>query len=126
MSEKLLLLPGILSDAEFWRHQTAALAGHCDPVSVDVTRHDSIAGIARHALASAPERFALAGLSLGGYVAFEIMRQAPQRVTRLALLDTHARIDPPEATPRREKMLELATSGRFSEIMPGMLPTLLH
>src|SRR4051794_34929940 len=89
----LLLLPGLLNDAALWQHQVADLADVAAPVVGDVTRHPSIAAMAAALLAEAPESFALAGLSMGGYVAQEILRQAPHRVLRLALLDTNARAD---------------------------------
>ena len=85
----LVLLPGTLLDAELFGHQIAHLADVADITVGDLANDDSIAGMARTVLAAAPQRFALAGLSLGGIVAFEIMRRAPERVTRLALLDTN-------------------------------------
>jgi pimeloyl-ACP methyl ester carboxylesterase len=92
--QSLALLPGALCDAALWRHQIAGLADIADIRVGDLTRDDSVGGMAARALASLPARFALAGLSLGGYVALEIMRRAPERVTRLALLDTSARPEP--------------------------------
>jgi pimeloyl-ACP methyl ester carboxylesterase len=90
----LALLPGALCDAALWRHQIAGLADIADVRVGDLTRDDSIGAMAARALASLPPRFALAAFSLGGYVALEIMRRAPDRVTRLALLDTSARPEP--------------------------------
>ena len=90
---KLVLVPGLLCTKALWAPQMAALADIADISVADHTRHDTMAGIARSILAAAPERFALAGLSMGGYIAYEIMRQAPERVTRLALLDTGSRAD---------------------------------
>lgn len=87
----LLLLPGALCDAALWRHQIAGLSNIADVRVADLTRDDSVGAMAARVLAGAPPRFALAGISLGGYVALEIMRRAPERVTRLALLDTSAR-----------------------------------
>lgn len=87
----LLLLPGALCDAALWRHQIAALSNIADIRVGDLTRDDSVGAMAARVLAGAPPSFALAGISLGGYVALEIMRRAPERVTRLALLDTSAR-----------------------------------
>ena len=92
---KLVLVPGFLCTGALWAPQMAALADIADISVADHTRHDTMVGIAKSILAAAPERFALAGLSMGGYIAYEIVRQAPQRVTRLALLDTGARADPP-------------------------------
>ncbi len=72
------------------------------PVTVaSHTRHDSMAAIAADILANAPPKFALAGLSMGGYIAFEMMRQAPERIIKLALLDTSARPETPAQTERR-------------------------
>ncbi len=122
----LILLPGLLCDAALWAPQRRALADIADTAVGDLTRDDSLPGMARRVLAEAPERFALAGLSLGGYVAQEIMRQAPQRVTRLALLDTSARTDTPEQSSRRRGLLELAHKGEFKGVTPRMLPIYLH
>jgi len=89
--QALVLLPGALCDAALWRHQIAGLADIADIRVGDLTRDASIATMAARVLAGAPPRFALAGISLGGYVALEILRRAPERVLRLALLDTSAR-----------------------------------
>jgi pimeloyl-ACP methyl ester carboxylesterase len=82
--------------------------------------------IARRILAAAPPRFALAGLSTGGYICFEIVRQAPDRVDRLALLDTSAPPDTPEVTERRQAQIALARGGRFAEIPDQQFPLLIH
>ena len=89
--QPLVLLSGALCDAALWRHQIAGLSDIADVRVGDLTRDDSVGAMAARALAGVPPRFALAGISLGGYVALEIMRRAPERVTRLALLDTTAR-----------------------------------
>ncbi|MEC8846449.1 MAG: alpha/beta fold hydrolase, partial [Pseudomonadota bacterium] len=81
--------------------------------------------IAGYVLAAAAPRFALAGLSLGGYVALEIMRQAPARVSRLALLDTSARPDDAEKQRRRRGLIELARKGRFKGVTPRLIPSLI-
>ena len=124
----LVLLPGLLCDAALWAPQVEALSDVCRPWVGDLTRDDTIAGMARRVLSEAPtERFALAGLSMGGYVAMEIMRQAPQRVTRLALLDTRARLDTPKETERRRELIGIARSERgFTPITNRMLPLLVH
>lgn len=122
----LAFLPGLLCDAALWRHQIEALAGLAEARIADFTRQETIAGMARAVLASMPERFALAGLSMGGYVAFEIMRQAPARVLRLALLDTRAGPDSPEDATRRRGLIELAEKGEFKGVTPRLLPLFLH
>ncbi|CCF68252.1 hydrolase [Xanthomonas citri pv. punicae str. LMG 859] len=97
----LLLLPGLLNDAQLWQAQRVALADVADCVVGDITQGDSMRALAMQLLAQMPLRFALAGFSLGGYVAQEILRIAPERVERLALLDTSARADPPERAWRQ-------------------------
>ncbi len=76
-----------------------------------------IGAVAARVLAEAPPRFALAGLSYGGYLAFELMRQAPERIEKLALLDTSARADTPEQTATRHAMIEMAEGGRFPDVV---------
>ena len=81
MKATLLLLPGLLCDRALWAAQIAALSDVCDPWVADLTRDETMEGMARRVLQEAPaQSFALAGLSMGGYVAMEIMRQAPERV----------------------------------------------
>lgn len=123
----LLLLPGLLCDARLWRDQVAALDSGLRCVVADLGQDDSLAAMAARAIAAAAApRFALCGLSMGGYVAFEVMRQAPRRVTHLALLDTSARPDAPEQARRRRELMALAEVGRFRGVTPRLLPQLLH
>ena len=122
----LLFLPGLLCDERLWRDQAAALRDLADSRIADLTRDDSVAEMARRTLAGAPERFALAGLSMGGYVAFEILRQAPQRVTRLALFATSAAPDTPERAAQRRAAMDSLRMGRFLGVSRRMLPQLLH
>ncbi len=126
MTTPLVLVPGLLCDGRLWGHQVAYLSGVVDPVVADVPTGGSVGGMARDVLRWAPETFALAGLSMGGYVALEIMRQAPERVTTLALLDTSARADTPEQTQARRELLRLAEAGRFAEVPRLLLPRILH
>ncbi|MFV3073611.1 alpha/beta fold hydrolase [Niveispirillum fermenti] len=124
--QPLLLLPGLLCDHALWAHQTEQLAdiAHCHVP--DLTMADSVGGLAAAVLAQAPARFALAGLSMGGYVAMEIMRQAPERVARLCLVDTSARADTDEQRQRRQALLTLARMGRFRGMSPRLLATQVH
>ena len=122
----LVLLPGLLCDAALWRGQVAGLVDVADCSVADLTRDDSLVAMARRVLQAAPPQFALAGLSMGGYCAFEVMRQAPQRVTRLALLDTSARADTPEQISRRRGLIELAENGEFKGVTPRLLPLFIH
>jgi pimeloyl-ACP methyl ester carboxylesterase len=127
MRKPLLLIPGLLLTADLWAHASAHLADIADiAVTHEQRDFDSMTAIAQAILARAPARFALAGLSMGGYVALEIMRQAPERVTRLALLDTSARADTPEQSARRRGLIELAQKGRFKGVTPRLLPFLVH
>jgi pimeloyl-ACP methyl ester carboxylesterase len=122
----LLLLPGLLCDAALWQHQITHLEGIAACHVADLTRHDRIDALAKDALAPAPQRFAMAGLSMGGYVAFEIMRQAPDRVLKLCLLDTSARADTAEQIHRRRLLLKMAETGQFKGVTPRLLPMLIH
>ncbi|MBB5694759.1 alpha/beta fold hydrolase [Muricoccus pecuniae] len=122
----LLLLPGLLCDARLWRDQLAGLADVADPVVADLTLDSDVATMAARAIASVEGPFALAGLSMGGYVALEVMRRAPGRVERLALFDTSARQDTPEGSRQRRGLISLTRSGQFRGVTPRLLPRLLH
>ncbi len=122
----VVLIPGLTCTARLYTEQIPAL-WQFGPVTIaDHRRDDSMAGIARRILAAAPPRFALAGLSMGGYIAFEIMRQAAGRVAKLALLDTGARADVPEQTERRRVVIGLAKEGRYAEIPDLAFPIYVH
>jgi pimeloyl-ACP methyl ester carboxylesterase len=122
----VILVAGLNCSARLYGDQIPAL-WRFGPVTVaDHTRDDSIAAIARRILAAAPPRFALAGLSMGGYIAFEIMRQAPQRVAKLALLDTGPGAETPQQTESRRPRIELAKAGRFGEVEEALFPLLVH
>ncbi len=128
MAESLpiVLVPGLNCSPRLYAAQLPEL-WRFGPVTIaDHTRDDTMAAIARRILAAAPPRFALAGLSMGGYIALEIVRQAASRVARLALLDTGARADPPEAAETRKARMALAESGRFDEMSNAMWPLLVH
>jgi len=122
----LVLLPGLLCDQALWQHQIEGLADLADPSVADLTQDASLSAMAARVLAAAPPRIALAGLSMGGYVAQEIMRRAPERVERLALLDTNARADRPDQTARRRDLIALARRGRFKGVTKRLLPYLIH
>lgn len=126
MSQPVVLLPGLLCDGALYAQATRSLADIAHFEIADLTLDDSIKAMAARVLASAPPRFALAGLSMGGYVAQEVMRQAPGRVTRLALLDTTFKPDTPEARERRLALIKLADTGKFKGVTPQLLPMLVH
>jgi pimeloyl-ACP methyl ester carboxylesterase len=122
----VLLVPGLTCSARLWTPQVEAL-WRFGPVTVaDHRRDDSMDAIARRLLSDAPPRFALAGLSMGGYIAFAMLRQAPERVAKLALLDTSARPDTPEQTAVRETQIAMAQSGRFGELPAQSIKRYLH
>jgi len=113
-AESILLLPGMMCDERLWSHQIAAFDV---PVRVaDSSKSDNFADMAAQVLAAAPSKFAMAGLSMGGILAFEIWRQAPERVTHLALLDTNPHPDKPSNRPVRFEQIEAAASGKLEEL----------
>ncbi len=122
----LVLGPGLMNDKRLWEHQFVHLADIADMTMVDTTQDDSLVDMAKRMLKAAPPEFAYAGLSMGGYMAFEMMRLAPERVTKLALLDTSARDDPPERTSIRKEMIGLAEAGDYDAVKRNSLPILLH
>ena len=122
----LVLVPGLLCTKALWAAQVEALGDIAEITVADHTRHDSMAAIARSILAAAPERFALAGLSMGGYIAYEIVRQAPQRVTKLALLDTGSRADAPERAAARRELIATAEREGARRAQQLLMPVLIH
>jgi pimeloyl-ACP methyl ester carboxylesterase len=122
----VVLVPGLNCSARLYADQIPVL-WRFGPVQVaDHTRDDSMDAIATRILAAAPPRFALVGLSMGGYIAQCIIRHAPERVAKLALLDTLARPETPEQTARRKPQIELAQSGRFAEVPALQFPVFVH
>lgn len=121
-----VFVPGLACSPRLYAEQLAAAWRHGPVTVADHTRDDTIASIARRILSTAPPRFALVGLSMGGYVAFEVLRQAPERVSRVLLFDTSARPDAPEQTARRREQIEMAESGRYREVIAQLFPRLVH
>src|SRR4030088_3029156 len=122
----VLLVPGLGGSPRIyapvapgvWRLGPLTVANHI--------RDDNMGAITRRILAEAPPRFALAGHSMGGYIAFEIMRQGPERVAKLALINTQARPDTPEATARRRGQMARAQAGEFRAILDELFPGFVH
>jgi len=125
MKAPLLLLPGLLCDEVLFAHQIKALKGIAECRVADLTQHDNMPMLAQSVLATAPPQFALAGLSMGGYVALEIMRQAPERVMKLCLLDTSARPDSAEQQHKRQLLMSMSRAGQFKGVTPRLLPVLI-
>ena len=121
-----LLIPGLNCDARvyapastvLWQFGSVTIANHLSG--------EGVAAIAADILADAPPRFALGGFSMGGYLALEIMRQAPERVARLALINTQARPDTSDATERRRGLMARAKSGGYRDVLDEMFPGLVH
>ncbi|MEI9803720.1 MAG: alpha/beta fold hydrolase [Pseudolabrys sp.] len=122
----VVLVPGLLCSARLFGPQIEALWPLGQVSVADHRRDAGIEAIARRILDNAPPHFALAGLSMGGYIAFAMMRLAPERVSKLALLDTSARPDTPAQTEMRHTQIALAQSGRFAEIPDLSIPRFLH
>lgn len=122
----LLLLPGLLCDQRLWRDPARDLDDIAAITIPDLTLDDSLRAMAKRVLDAAPERFALAALSMGGYVAFEILRQQPERVTRIALVDTSAALDSPQRVTQRLAGIQSLKHGRFFGVTARMLPQLVH
>ncbi len=101
-----------------WPHGPVTIADH--------RRDDDMADIAERILADAPDRFALAGLSMGGYIALAMTRMAPDRIAKLALLDTSARPDTPEQKAGREKFIAMAEAGKLMDVVETLTPKFLH
>ena len=122
----VILVPGLLCSARLYAPQIAALWPYGQVPVADHRRNDSMSAIATRILANAPPRFALAGLSMGGYIAITMLRLAPDRVAKLALLDTSARPDTAEQSAGREKLIAMAHEGRLDEVVEVLAPRFLH
>ncbi len=122
----VLFIPGLNCTARLFSPQIAALQGQHMCHVADHGVADSLEVIAADILAKVPETFALVGLSMGGYVAYEIIRQAPERVLALALLDTRAAPDTPEDAVRRHQTIGLAKNGQFDRLHGILWPRLVH
>jgi pimeloyl-ACP methyl ester carboxylesterase len=113
----LILLPGQLNDAALWTNQVRDLADLTDPILVpDLTQDETLGAMAERVLAQAPPFFAAAGLSMGGYLLFELLRRAPERIDRVAFINTSARADD-EVQARRRRGLAIAVEiGQFKGV----------
>ena len=122
----IVFIPGLMCTGRIYQNQAEQL-GQTHPVLLaNHWSHDSMAGIARSILDVAPDRFALAGTSMGGYAALEIMRQAPERVTKLILMSTSAKPDAPERSADRRKQVEGARKYGLRAGTKALFPKLVH
>ncbi len=117
MTLPLVLLPGMMCDARLFLPQVEALSARRTTVVADLTGARTMTGLAAAVLADLPPRFALAGLSMGGIVAMEMVRQAPGRVARLALMDTNPRAELPAVRARRDPQIGRVLAGGLARVM---------
>lgn len=123
----LVLIPGMMCDARLFQPQVKSLSGSYTIQLAPITAHDTIAELAAEILENAPPKFALAGLSMGGIVAMEVIAQAPERVERIALLDTNPRAELPAVKAAREPQIQKVLSGKLREVMRDeMKPNYLY
>lgn len=121
----LVLLPGHMCDARQWGPQVAALSA-TRTIHLPAPAGGSMAAMAAEVLAGAPTRFALAGLSMGGILAMEVLRQAPDRVERLALLDTNPLAEAEAAkAARAARMARVAAGDLDAVVVEDMKPLYL-
>lgn len=113
----LVLLPGMMCDARLFGPQIATLSGRIEVMVPTLTAHDTMYGLARDVLATAPPKFALAGLSMGGIVAMEMLAQAPERITHLALMDTNPLAESEEVQDRRLLHMAAVEGGHLARVM---------
>jgi pimeloyl-ACP methyl ester carboxylesterase len=130
-SEALLLIPPILCDARVFEPQIKALSQDGTVQLAYTKGGERIEEIASQTLDNAPQRFALAGMGMGGTIALEIFRRAPERVLRIALLATNVQSDSPDVAAMREPLIIAARAGRLndvveSELMPAHLEPTAH
>lgn len=126
MKLPLVLIPGLLCSAEAWGPQVSALWSERSIHVASTLAADRVEDVASSILEAAPAHFALAGISLGGYLCLEMMRQAPERIERLALLDTSARPDTPEQTANRWALVEQLKGGDFVSLATKALGSIMH
>lgn len=122
----LILIPALACTPRMYEEQVPALWQYGAVMIADHRKQETIEGIARSILEQAPPRFALAGLSMGGYIAFEMMRQAPERVLKLALMSTSARPDTAEQTKTRMDQIAITLAGGYSKLMYTAMPALIY
>lgn len=117
MKEPLLLLPGMMCDARLFLPQIAAFSAQRAVMVAPLSTGESFRDIARAVLSGAPQRFALAGVSMGGIAAMEVIRQAPERVSRLALFDTNPKAESSQRQALREPQIQSVLSGNLQAVM---------
>jgi pimeloyl-ACP methyl ester carboxylesterase len=123
----VLLVPGLACSPRIYAAQVPALWRIAPVMLANHRRDATMAGIAKRILDEAPPRFAIAGHSMGGYIALEMFRQAPERIARMALLNTSARPDAPEMSEKRRGWIaECKTNGGYRAVLAGIFPNFVH
>ena len=117
MSDPLVFLPGLLSDARVFEPQIAALSRHLPITILPTGKRDTVEEAATEILEALPKKVGLCGIGLGGVIAIEMLRLAPERIGRIALINTSAQADTPNEAAAREPRIVAAKSGRFGEIV---------
>ncbi|MEO7753184.1 MAG: alpha/beta hydrolase [Terracoccus sp.] len=120
-----VLVPGLLCSARLYDELLPAVWSYGGATVADTRRDSTMTGMARRLLDAAPDRFALVGLSMGGYVALEVMRLAPERVSALGLISTSARPDSAEQAASRREQQRAVAAGRFTELVEAVYPVLV-
>ncbi|HEX2591278.1 MAG TPA: alpha/beta fold hydrolase [Rhizomicrobium sp.] len=126
MSRQIILVPGQLCNERIWQHQVPVLSRLGDVIIATQQKHDTIGAMAQSILDGATDRFNLVTHAMGGFVAFEILRRAPERVAKIVLISTLAPADTPQQTVRREGYLRLVEEGKFDGIIEERIPILVH
>ena len=121
MPDPLVLLPGMMCDARLFAPQITDLSRDHAVTIAPITQGERIEEIASGLLDILPAKFALAGLSMGGIVAMELLRRAPERITRIALMDTNPLAETPQSAAAYEPMIIGARAGRLDEVLRGFM-----
>ena len=125
LNQNLLLIPGLICDDEVWAYSSKHLADIANISILPMNEAATMQQLAAAVLKNSPDKFAIAGFSMGGYVALEVLRQAPERVTRIALLDTSSRKDKQKKSENRKVAISDCEEGRFGDLLDRFLPQLL-
>ena len=125
-AKTLVFVPGLLCDEALFSHQIEAFKDEYNIIVADITAYNNVEQMAQSVLANAPKKFILCALSMGGYVAMEILRRAPQRVTKVILSNTQAATDSDQTKRRRRGLISIAKIGNFKGVTPKLLPMLIH
>ena len=126
MTETLYLLPGLLCDSRVWAHQLEHLADLAEIRIPDFRHYSSLSDMADAVLAEAPPRFMVAGHSMGGRIALQILDKAPQRILRLGLLDTGLHPASADEPAKRQKLLDMAATQGMAAVARAWAPPMVH